>query len=172
VGAGRQHARAGHAAALLPRDRVLVEGGVNAVAGTLVTAEIYDPAGTPGSPAGSMAAAPVRHTATLLNDGGVLVTGGSAAGYLNSTAIWDADTDGDGVPNRHGIAQGCPGIVLTGYVGPAAQMTKPFNPDSDGDGFLDAPSATFSKMNSDPNVDNGRPSRIPARPTLTRRTAR
>ena len=144
-------ARAGHAATLLTDGRVLVEGGVNAVGGTLVSAEVYT--GAAWQPAGAMAAPRVRHAAALLTDGGVLVVGGSGGSYLNSAELWDEDTDGDGVPNRYEIAPGCPGIVASGYTGPKAQMTLPCNPDTDGDGFLDKPAA-LDLVNADPNTDN------------------
>lgn len=146
--------RAGHAATRLADGRVLVDGGANGVPATLATAEIYVATADTWEPAGTMGAARVRHTATLLNDGGVLVAGGSGASYLNSAELWDADSDGDGVPNRHEIAPGCLGIVYTGYAGPLAQMTKPCNPDTDGDGFRDMPSSALSAVNTDSNVDN------------------
>ena len=143
--------RAAHAATSLLDGRVLVEGGVNASA-TLVTAEIYDPVANAWEAAGTIAAARARHAAVLLTDGGVLIAGGNGASYLNSAELWDADADNDGVPNRHEVAPGCAGIVYTGYAGPQAQMTEPCDPDTDGDGFKDLPTAAPIAVNTDPNT--------------------
>jgi hypothetical protein len=98
----------------------------------------------------------VRHAAVLLQDGAVFVAGGSAATYLNSTEVWDPDTDLDGVPDRYEIAPGCLGAPLAGAPGPRRQMTLPCDPDTDGDGFLDKPATSLdhSIANTDPAVDN------------------
>jgi len=68
------------ASAAMPDGRLLVMGGFD-VPGTgklLSSAEIYDPAAGAWFDAGSMASARFDFTATLLEDGTVLVTGGSA----------------------------------------------------------------------------------------------
>jgi hypothetical protein len=75
-------ARAEHTATLLPDGRVLVVGGFYDVAHrpsmTLPYAEIYDPGSGNWSPTGPMLLKRAYHTATLLPNGTVLVTGGAA----------------------------------------------------------------------------------------------
>jgi N-acetylneuraminic acid mutarotase len=73
-------ARQYHTATLLPNGKVLVSGGYNGTA-ALGSAELYDPAscsGTTGSwsSTGSLTTARYNHTATLLQNGKVLVSGG------------------------------------------------------------------------------------------------
>ncbi|WP_437302345.1 kelch repeat-containing protein [Sorangium sp. So ce388] len=72
--------RAFHAATRLKDGRVLVTGGTHfhdVLDEDLASAEVFDPASGTWSPVGSMLTARGRHTATLLNDGRVLLAGGS-----------------------------------------------------------------------------------------------
>jgi hypothetical protein len=71
--------RADAAAVALRTGRVLICGGTatGAVGGVLSSAEIYDPASRTFTPTGSMTVAREGETATLLNDGRVLVAGGA-----------------------------------------------------------------------------------------------
>ncbi len=73
-------ARAQHTATLLPDGKVLVVGGATGLSSfdvrCLATAELYDPDSHSWSPTGSLAQARCQHTATLLPEGKVLVTGG------------------------------------------------------------------------------------------------
>ena len=108
--------RTSHAATLLPDGRVLITGGTTGpsplaslpivlalypgpiTAATqvevLASAELYDPATGTFSRTGSMNAPRVNHTATLLQDGRVLVVGGGDEGYdgLRSTELYDPAT--------------------------------------------------------------------------------
>ena len=86
-------ARTGHTATLLKDGRVLVVGGADLSDGidNLATAEIYDPTTRKFTRTGSMAHGRAAHTATLLADGRVLVTGGFGGGTnsLSSAEIYD-----------------------------------------------------------------------------------
>jgi hypothetical protein len=74
-----QASRSEHTATLLNDGRVLLAGGVTgtALASAVATAELYDPTGATSTPTGSMQTARNSQTATLLNNGQVLVAGGS-----------------------------------------------------------------------------------------------
>ena len=86
-------ARHSHTATALKDGKVLVTGGVG-TAGSLASAELYDPATGVWTATAPLAAARSSHTATLLWDGRVLVTGGAnAAGdAIRSAAIYDPAT--------------------------------------------------------------------------------
>jgi Galactose oxidase, central domain len=74
-------ARASHSATLLANGQVLIAGGVDCAAGEcsyLASAEIFDPGTRRFSPIAGMTVARANHTATLLNDGTVLIAGGVA----------------------------------------------------------------------------------------------
>jgi WD40 repeat protein len=70
--------RANHTATLLNDGTVLVAGGDNStiLSGGIATAEVFDTATNMFMPTGSMGTARFFHTATLLNNGQVLITGG------------------------------------------------------------------------------------------------
>jgi hypothetical protein len=73
--------RSGHTATLLPDGRVLLIGGMISVRGDEVSTastEIYDPRTGATRPSGKLLTPRAGHTATLLPDGDVLVTGGGA----------------------------------------------------------------------------------------------
>lgn len=93
--------RSMHTATLLPKGKVLVVGGtVTDATGSpqpLATAEIYDVALGTWTSTGKLFVARYNHTATLLHNGKVLVTGGyntttGNAGNLNTAEIYDPDT--------------------------------------------------------------------------------
>ena len=62
-------------ATLLPNGKVLVVGGRDSI-GPIASAELYDPATGIWSSTGSLNTGRDAHTATLLQDGTVLVAGG------------------------------------------------------------------------------------------------
>jgi len=84
--------RAYHTSTLLPNGNVLIAGGTNGSSGSstvLMSAEIYYPDTNKFVKTSSMTTARMWHTATLLADGNVLVTGGMSNGsYLNSAEIY------------------------------------------------------------------------------------
>lgn len=90
-------ARGGHTATLLMTGKVLLAGGADVdPSGTgLTTAELFDPGTGSFTATGSMAVGRFRHTATLLQSGKVLITGGVllASSSPTSTAeIYDPAT--------------------------------------------------------------------------------
>jgi hypothetical protein len=86
-------AREYQTATLLSNGKVLVAGGLfySPSATTLSSAELYNPISDTWSPVASMATARYQHTATLLNNGKVLVAGGwkIGVGPLSSAEIYD-----------------------------------------------------------------------------------
>ncbi|MBN2503460.1 MAG: Ig-like domain repeat protein, partial [Anaerolineales bacterium] len=84
LGVPMAYSRNGHTATMLPDGRVLVVGGkiYDGNYQLTGTAEIYDPVANSWSPAASMSVERIFHTATLLNDGRVLIAGGGR--YYNS----------------------------------------------------------------------------------------
>jgi len=88
-------ARFNHSATLLSNGKVLMIGGKDGTATPLASAELFDPnSGTSGSytpiSTGSLAAGRYGHSATLLPNGKVLVTGGTGtAGALDSAELFD-----------------------------------------------------------------------------------
>jgi N-acetylneuraminic acid mutarotase len=94
-------ARDGHTATLLPNGKLLVVGGTKRLGdgtnSTLGTCELYDPTTENWTATGSLNAADFRayHTATLLQNGKVLITGGfveNTQTILASSALYDPGT--------------------------------------------------------------------------------
>jgi hypothetical protein len=91
-------ARAGASATLLPNGKALVAGGGSKSAhgnySFLSGAELYDPVGGTWTAAGATTTARAIHTAVLLTNGKVLVTGGFAANRvrLSSAGLFDPAT--------------------------------------------------------------------------------
>lgn len=91
-----QDARIYATATLLPDGTVLIAGGYDATTGALLnTAELYHPlTETFTQTKGEMNYARAGHTATLLSNGVVLITGGKGAGHtsLNTTEVYNPST--------------------------------------------------------------------------------
>jgi hypothetical protein len=90
--------RSGHTATLLSSGQVLVTGGSYNISGSseaLASAELYNPTTNSWFPASALSTARVRHTATLLSSGQVLVAGGneSYGNHLASAELYDPATD-------------------------------------------------------------------------------
>lgn len=97
--AGMSVAREAHAATLLNNGQVLVTGGTQYSPSLYYvetnTVELYDPTNRTWTTVGSMNAKRSFHTATLLKDGKVLVTGGHTVLFphvLNSAEVYDPET--------------------------------------------------------------------------------
>lgn len=91
--AGNSTPRYSHSTVLLPNGKVLITGGLftGNYGGTLMTtswdsSEIYDPATSTFTTTGIMALGRGYHTATLLHNGNVLVTGGLSSNAQTATA--------------------------------------------------------------------------------------
>lgn len=85
--------RANHTAALLNDGTVLVAGGFNSttLSGSIATADVFDTATDMFMPTGSMGTARFLHTATRLNNGQVLITGGQTnvtTGFAKSAELY------------------------------------------------------------------------------------
>ncbi len=76
--------RSGHTAHLLSDGTVLITGGTSAIypnpQNPVHSAEVYAPKTGTFSPTGTMTTSRTSHTATLLNNGDVLITGGNVKG--------------------------------------------------------------------------------------------
>ena len=81
-----------HTATLLANGKVLITGGWDGATPVVATAEIFDPAGNAGAgtftATASMSSARYVHTATLLPNGKVLITGGLGAGVLATAELY------------------------------------------------------------------------------------
>ncbi|CAF0906873.1 unnamed protein product [Adineta steineri] len=96
------NARHSHTASILPNGKVLVTGGINSVSSFSMaalygskpfnTAELYDPATGTWTATSSMNNARHSHTASVLPNGKVLVTGGSGNSFVNSSELYDPAT--------------------------------------------------------------------------------
>jgi hypothetical protein len=112
-------ARSSHTATLLPGGSVLIAGGLgfmdlmqeNHSYKALTSAELYDPTAAAWSYTGSLNVPRFRHTATLLDDGSVLIVGGIGAddGLLGSAEIYvrsgDSKAYGTQWPRRGAMAR-------------------------------------------------------------------
>jgi hypothetical protein len=87
--------RAGHTSTLLDNGKVLIAGGFNENPSMVVfnTAELYDPVSKSFTYTGTMNERRNTHTATLLNNGKVLIAGGWGRNEKHSSAeLYDPET--------------------------------------------------------------------------------
>ena len=100
-------ARAHHTATLLQNGEVLVTGGCTNTSCKAITgvSELYDPAMNKWTTVGSLNQARYYHTATLLNNGKVLVVGGYVPVVTTSSELYDPATGtwsvGPGISTRY-----------------------------------------------------------------------
>ncbi len=86
--------RSGHTATLLTNGKVLVTGGTTfdgSQQPIIANAEIYDPVSGTFAGTGSLSSPRVAHSATLLNNGQVLIVGGAKGRYPNQTLFTSAE---------------------------------------------------------------------------------
>ncbi len=139
-----QTARHRHTATLLPDGRVVVVGGAGCdpECANPTSVEVFDPATTTWSSAGSMLAGRSDHTATLLQDGKILVAGGCGyedCGGLPGAEVYDTLTNTSAVagnmtiPNRSrhtaSLLQNGDVLLVGGFDGaPALASTEIYDP--------------------------------------------
>ncbi len=128
-----------HTATLLRDGRVLITGGESSAPGgsVVATAEIYEPDTRTFVPTGNMSVPRVHHTATRLDDGRVLITGGQtdSGASTSSSDIYDPTTGvfqeiaPMSVPRAYHAATltAVGTVLLTGGL-PITESTEIFNP--------------------------------------------
>lgn len=127
-----QSRRAAHSATRLLDGRILIAGGYTIPVGASAvdTAEVYDSQTGLTTPVGGMTTPRRSHTATLLPDGRVLITGGSSnTGFLASAEIYDPGTGTFALTSRMTVARslhtatlieagGCQKVLIVGGLNP------------------------------------------------------
>lgn len=108
--------RINHTATLLPDGRVLLAGGTDGIdsATSIASALLYDPSSQTFTSTGIMSTPRYSHTATLLNNGEILMTGGMG---VNGTELDTAElfnpTTGTFAPKKGSMAVGREGHTVT-----------------------------------------------------------
>ncbi|HEX4666403.1 MAG TPA: kelch repeat-containing protein [Chthoniobacterales bacterium] len=131
-----------HTATLLLDGRVLVAGGYVQVSQCCFnptdTCEIYDPASNSWTPTGSLSVARESHSAVLLADGRVLVTGGQTLGdspqtveiYDPATGRWTLQDPIPVLPGGNLVLLADGRVLAPGGVGKQAAKCEVYNPET------------------------------------------
>jgi hypothetical protein len=164
-----------HTATLLPDGKVLIAGGfANFIENNgrfdaiLPTAELYDPATGSFSATGAMTSGRARHTATVLNDGKVLIAGGTDGSVTLATAeLYDPATGSFAATGNLPPGQLPPGqfsstatLLISGRVLIAGIGAEPTSPQSSAE-LYDPDTGAFSVSGT-----TTYPGEVPATATL------
>ncbi|CAF1690851.1 unnamed protein product, partial [Adineta ricciae] len=130
-------ARRFHRASILLNGQRLVTGGYYSIRGDsfLRSAELYDPSTSTWTTKANMNAARVRHTASVLSNGTILVAGGSSVyTYPYSAELYDPSTNNwTMTPNMNAARSGHTASVLSNG---KILVTGGSNIDSDSNEYL------------------------------------
>jgi hypothetical protein len=147
-------ARERHTATLLPDGRVLITGGLRYDVASrdttsLVSAELYDPVSGTFTPTGNMIDAQSSHTATLLNNGKVLISGGYGRGEVRAELYEPATGLFSRIDMASAFSQAAPllnGKILIagGFYTSTATLYDPTTNTADSLGFLARPHPVLS----------------------------
>jgi Kelch motif/Galactose oxidase, central domain len=147
--------RGAHAATLLDNGDVLITGGENAFRGdqVMASAELYDAATHTFTSAGTMLQERYSHTATLLDDGDVLIAGGATLhDWLASAELYHPrsgkfEATGAMAHARYGQSA----VVLSGKW-PAVTIRAPSKPDRQAGAIVKPPRSRPSGLRDSPRT--------------------
>jgi hypothetical protein len=133
---GMVAARSGHTATVLPNGTVLIAGGENSPqtvdSHALASAELYDPSIGFSTRTGDMITARYGHSAALLPDGRVLISGGYApTSTVSSTEIFDPSTGTFTATGGTSTVSGIATLLKNGKVLIAGNTAELYDPVTD-----------------------------------------